>query len=88
MTAAAPRPAVGRAAFIGVLLSCLVGGGFLVVRALTLLQVDCNGLAGVECASAKESASQLSRTHAAAGLALFLIGGGLMLWARSKSRGE
>jgi hypothetical protein len=44
-------------------------------------------MGGAECASAKESASQLSRTHATAGLALGLIGGGLALYARSK-RGE
>lgn len=88
MTAAAPRPAVGRAAFVGVLLSCFAGGGFLLVRAALLSQVDCAGMGGTECASAKESAAQLARTHAAAGLALCLIGGGLGLYARSKSRGD
>ncbi len=84
MTVAAPRPAVGRAAFIGLLLSCFAGGGFLLVRAVLLSQVECDGMGSTECASAKESARQLSRAHAAAGLALGLIGGGLALYARSR----
>jgi hypothetical protein len=84
VTAAAPRPAVGRAAFIGILLSCFAGGGFLLVRAVLLSQVDCDGMGGAECASAKESAVQLARLHAGAGLALGLIGGGLALYSRSR----
>ncbi len=86
MTAAAPRPAIGRAAFIGIVLSCALGGGFLLVRAALLSRVDCAGMLQAECTSAHQTASQLSTLHASAGLALCLIGGGLVLYARSKAK--
>ena len=54
------------------------------MRAVLLSQVDCAGMGSAECVSANESARQLSRTHAAAGLALGLIGAGLSLYARSR----
>jgi len=68
-------------------LSCFAGGGFLMLRAALLSRLDCDGLQQAECFSAKESATQLSRIHAYAGLALCLIGGGLTLYARSKRGG-
>ncbi len=77
---------MGRAAFIGVVLACLAGGGFLLVRAALLSRVDCTGMLQPECTSAHETASQLSTLHASAGLAFCLIGGGLVLYARSRAK--
>lgn len=85
-TSAPKRRSFDVAIALGVAAGLLVGAVFLEVHAFRAQEVDCTSLSAMECALARETATELSRLQAASGLALALASAALVLVIRAKLR--